>query len=453
MLEKQKSSNIKRQLIIILGSLLLSVLSVSSVGATAKTITAIIIDFLLSEESTFGAQRVSESERPSRAWLSAFEGISAVPLSRSLQDAVDNCPLNTYCVIEIDQLVLTETVFINRSNIKLIGKTNNSITFSGTGSILFIESGTTNIILEDLNIDGRINGVEVERDPDIYAIYLYGSTIQNILIKNNYIQYLDGKEGAHGIAALGTGNTHTSAIANLIIDGNQLNNLRTGFSESIVVNGNVSNWEIINNTVSAVNNIAIDAIGGEGTSPTQTLNGRVVPGDFDAARFGFIQNNTVTNMSTLTNPSYGSVHSFAGGIYIDGGRDIVISDNVVTDTPWAFEIGAENCVNTSNITLENNQSSQSHFGDLLMGGYASTGYLVDQTINCDPLSSQDELEGHGYVSNITVKSNDFNSSGFLNLLIDLSNRILDSVIVQTGVDAVNTNGVVTGDENSIRTSE
>lgn len=425
--------------------------------------TSIIVDLLLSDSSpititpptgpTFGASGVSETDRPSRNWLSQFSGISVSPWSGSLQDAIDNCPNNSSCVFEIDQLNLTETIFINRSNIKLIGIENSKITFSGAGSIFYVESNTSNLVFENLNIDGRVNGVPTERDPDIYAINISGSSIENVLIKNNRIEYLNGKEGAHGIAALGTGNTEQSAISNLIIEGNQLSDLRTGFSESIVVNGNVKNWEIINNSVSRVNNIAIDAIGGEGTSPTQVINGRTVPGEFDAARLGFIEGNQVTTMSTLTNPAYGSQHSFAAGIYIDGGRDIVIKNNIVTDTPWAFEIGAENCVETSNITLENNQSTQSRFGDLLIGGYANNGYLFDQSINCNPLTSSDADEGHGYVRLATVKSNNFDSTGVLNKVIDVSNRVLNTVIIQAGVEAINTDGNVSGDENSIRTSE
>lgn len=434
----------------------------STTVISAKSITPIVVDLLLSDSNPttpppngpeFGAQRVNEANRPTRDWLSVFSGVTPVPLAGSLQDAIDDCPNNSNCVIEIDQLSLSETVFINRSNIKLIGKIDNKIEFTGTGTVLYVESGTTNLVFENLNIDGRINGASIERDPDVYGIYLNGETIQNILIKDNHIQHLDGKEGAHGIAALGTGNSEASAISNLIIEGNQLNDLRTGFSESIVVNGNVKQWEIIDNDVLRVNNIAIDAIGGEGTSPTQVVNGRTLPGPFDAARFGFIQNNRVTTMSTLTNAAYGSQHSFAAGIYIDGGRDIVVSDNVITDTPWAFEIGSENCLSTSNITLENNESSLSRFGDLLIGGYADDGYLVDLSINCNPATSQDRDEGHGYVRLTTVKSNSFNSTGVLDNVIELSNRIRNTVIIQTGVNAVNTDGNANGDQNSIRTSE
>ena len=38
--------------------------------------------------------------------------------------------------------------------------------------------------------------------------------------------------------------------------------------------------------------------------------------------------------------SYGG--GFAGGIYVDGGRDIVIENNVVTECDLGIEIGAEN---------------------------------------------------------------------------------------------------------------
>ncbi len=431
----------------------------------AKSVAPIIAQLLLSDAETvtpptltppgplFGAQAVSESNRPTRDWLAAFSGVAAVPLSGSLQETIDNCPNNSYCVIEIDQLNLSQTVFINRSNIKLVGAANNKITFTGTGSIFYVESNTSNLVFEGLNIDGRINGNPSQREPDIYGIYLNGERINSVLIKENHIQYLDGREGAHGIAALGTGAADASAISNLIIEGNQLNDLRTGFSESIVVNGNVRQWEIINNEVSRVNNIAIDAIGGEGTSPTRVVNGRTLPGLFDAARYGFIQNNRVTDMSTLTNPSYGRQHSFAAGVYIDGGHDILVSGNVVINTPWAYEVGAENCVETSNITVENNQASQSRYGDLLIGGYAAVGFLDQPSINCNPNTSEDNDEGHGYVRFATVKLNTLTSSGVLNRVVELESRIRNTIIIHPGVDAINPDGNASGDQNSIRTSE
>lgn len=421
-----------------------------------------IVDLILSDSIVvdppaviFGATLVPESARPTRSWITVFDGVSPVAVSGSLQTAIDDCV--SVCVIEVDQIDLNDTVYINQTNIKLLGKVGNKITFSAsaTGSMFLIETGAENIIIEDLNIDGRVSNSGKERDPDVIGISVDGDSIANVQLIGNHIHHLDGKEGAHGIAVFGSGASEQTAISNIIVEGNQLNDLRTGFSESIVVNGNVKNWEIIGNSVTDVNNIAIDAIGGEGTSPTRNDNGRIVPGIYDAARFGFIQNNIVTNMSTLSNPAYGSTHSFAAGIYIDGGHNILISGNTITNTPWAFEVGAENCVSTNHITIENNTSSLSRFGDLLIGGYAATGYFADTGINCDPLTSNDNAEGHGYTRFNTVKNNNFTSTSVLENLIETTLRVLNTIIIESegNVMAVNEDGVVTGDQNSIRITE
>ena len=422
----------------------------------------VIVGLILSDVTTveppvvtFGAALVPESSRPTRGWLSTFDGVIPVALSGSLQTAIDDCM--SVCVIEIDQLDINDTVYINQANIKLLGKSGNKITFStsAVGAVFLIETDTQNIIIEGLNIDGSVSNVAKERDPDIIGISIDGNSISNVQLIGNHIHHLDGKEGAHGIAVFGNGATEQTAISNIIIENNQLHDLRTGFSESLVVNGNVKNWEIIGNSVTDVNNIAIDAIGGEGTSPTRNDNGRIVPGIFDAARFGFIQNNTVTNMSTLSNPAYGNAHSFAAGIYIDGGHNILVSDNAIENTPWAIEVGAENCVSTQNLTIKNNTTSLSRFGDLLLGGYAVTGYFADTGINCDPLTSNDNAEGHGYTRFNTIKDNNFTSTSILENLIETTLRVLNTVIIESegNVMAVNEDGIVTGDQNSIRITE
>ncbi|RBP52745.1 hypothetical protein DFR28_101127 [Arenicella xantha] len=426
----------------------------------AQQLPPMLYQLLLSDESTspndstrFGALPLNSSARPTRDWINAFNSATPIPLNEPLQDAIDSCSGMLPCVILIDQLNLSETIYINKSSVKLLGKAGNKITYNGTDSIFLIESNTSNIILEGLEIDGRINNIPAERNPDIYAINLYGNNISQILIKDNYIHHLDGKQNAHGIAALGTGATEQSAISNLIIESNRLEDLRTGSSESIVVNGNVSHWEIIDNDVSRVNNIAIDAIGGEGTSPTQTVNGRIVPGELDVARFGFIENNRITSMSTLDNPAYGSKHSYAAGIYLDGAQNVLVTNNTVSDTPWAIEVGAENCVETANISVINNQTSESRFGDLLIGGYAIGGFVDNLSINCDPNTSEDSDEGHGYVRYTTVKANNFDSSDTLEDTIELSNRIRNTIIIAPNINPINTDGIATGDQNSIRVSE
>ncbi|MBL4673668.1 MAG: hypothetical protein JKX81_15525 [Arenicella sp.] len=397
----------------------------------------------------WGATIVSNSSRPERSWISSFGDVSVTGISSgsALQTAINNCA--DYCVIEIDQLPLTGTININKSKVKLMGKSGNKVTFTGDDSIFSVGSNTREIIFEGLVIDGQDRA---RNSASVFGIFVDGHSISKVQIKGNTIKNLYSESDAHGIAIYGTGNTEFNSVSDIIIENNTLDDLRTGSSESIVVNGNVKQWEILNNNVSNVNNIAIDAIGGEGTSATRTVEGRVLPGLFDAAREGFIEGNSVTNMSTIGNTQYDG-NSWAAAIYVDGGRDISISGNSAINTPWGHEIGAENCIETSNITLSNNSANGSYFGDLVMGGYTAEGYLENTQINCNPLSSSDSAEGHGYVSNATVKSNSFSSSRVDVNKVELQLRIRRTVIIEPGIIAVNTDGVVSGDQNSIRATQ
>jgi hypothetical protein len=283
-----------------------------------------------------------------------------------------------------------------------------------------------------------------------------GKSIKNIAILNNKIHNFDSNENAHGIAVYGTGITNAKAISHVIIEGNSVYEMRTGSSESIVVNGNVKKWEIKSNDVYDINNIAIDAIGGEGTSPSRmNSDGRVLPGKVDAARYGFIEDNFVENMHTTDNPAYGRKESWAAAIYIDGGHHIQLKDNVVVNSAWGYEVGAENCLVSRQITMTGNSAEESYYGDLLLGGYAQRGFLKDKSINCNPNNTRDANEGHGYVRYLTIKENLFNSSATALDPITLQYRTTHAIIVEPGVEAVNEtgNGSARNDENAVRITE
>jgi hypothetical protein len=146
---------------------------------------------------------------------------------------------------------------------------------------------------------------------------------------------LGGSAGAFGIAAYGT---RTSApLDGLVIDGNEVDHLHTGSSESVVVNGNVTHFQITNNLVHDDDNIGIDAIGFEGTVADPAL---------DQARDGLIAGNTLYNITTFENPAYG-VDRSAGGIYVDGGARIVIERNRIYDSDIGLEIASEHLGRTS----------------------------------------------------------------------------------------------------------
>lgn len=166
-----------------------------------------------------------------------------------------------------------------------------------------------------------------------------------------------------GIAVYGTS---TTPINNLVIDGCEIYNLRTGASESVVLNGNVTNFAVTNNIVHDCNNIGIDLIGYE-TSLIDTL---------DRARDGVVSGNTVYNVDTAFNPAYGGNHTTGGGersaagIYVDGGTNIVIERNHVFRCNFGVELASEHASGfTDNITLRNNLLHHNHSAGLIMGGY------------------------------------------------------------------------------------
>jgi len=442
-------------------SVLLMLLLAGSAFAGEYKIVAPVTLLLLQDDARWGAEVIADEHRPEKTWLSQFDSpASIINVDTTISNAINSCPETGYCVVQLNKpITLSSVLIIDRPKTKIIGLSDNNITFdnAGGGSIFEIGSNTSEIIIENLVFYG---GPDNYGDNGIFAIYVSGENIDKVAIRDNEIHHIQSDEDAHGIAIYGEGSTESSAIRNIIIENNHVHDMKTGSSESIVVNGNVKNWEIIKNRVVDVNNIAIDAIGGEGTVPPQTVNGRMLPHPLDAARYGFIEDNVVTRMSTVGNPAYGGGHSWAGAIYVDGAHHLYIANNTVTNTEWAYDIGAENCVVSRDVVLENNTASNSYYGDFLIGGYAEIGFkdLAGQAINCNPITSSDADEGHGYVENVTVKNNTFNSPTttpppqFENT-IELSFRIRQTVIIQSGVTEDHPNGIVSGDENSIRVTE
>ena len=164
------------------------------------------------------------------------------------------------------------------------------------------------------------------------GIYIHGHD-DNVRILHNHVHTLGNYNGtlgsfninAHGIAAYGD-DPH-GAIRDLVIHGNTVDHLRTGASESVVVNGNVNHWAITGNHIFDNNNIGIDAIGYE-----TTITGKYRYTNIDRARNGVISANRISHIQSRGNPSYWD-HGWcncADGIYVDGGTHITIRRNHVT---------------------------------------------------------------------------------------------------------------------------
>ncbi|KAB8142985.1 hypothetical protein F8S13_12145 [Chloroflexia bacterium SDU3-3] len=207
------------------------------------------------------------------------------------------------------------------------------------------------------------------------GIYVPGGSA-GVELRNNSIHDIattyQGTDGgdAHGIAVYGNSST---AITGLVIDGNELYDLKLGSSEALVVNGNVDGFSITKNLVHNTNNIGIDAIGYEGVGPSN-----------DRARNGTIADNRVWSVDSSTNPAYGATCNSGGtvcsggdtsadGIYVDGGTQIVIERNLVIDANIGIELASEHAgKSTDYITVRNNIVSNVDFAGIAAGGYASS---------------------------------------------------------------------------------
>jgi hypothetical protein len=195
------------------------------------------------------------------------------------------------------------------------------------------------------------------------GIWITGSG-SNIQILNNIVHDIktssERSGQAYGISVYGTG--ATLSLDTVTIDGNQVYNLKTGGSESVNVDGNVTNFAITNNIVHDNDNIAIDAIGGEGVSSNTAL---------DYARNGIISGNTIYNISGINNPGENNEYN-ADGIYVDGGSQILIERNLIHHVDIGIEAAAEHkSRNSSYITIRNNLIYASNSIAISIGGYDS----------------------------------------------------------------------------------
>jgi len=163
---------------------------------------------------------------------------------------------------------------------------------------------------------------------------------KGIQILNNQVHNITTKaeaEGnAFGISVYGTSKT---PITQLVISGNEVYDLRTGSSESVNVDGNVTHFHITNNLVHDNDNIGIDAIGYEGVGPV----------GYDEAMYGEISGNTIYNISGITNPGEGYEYD-ADGLYCDGCAYVTFERNVIIQVDYGIETTSENQVCLSNGT-------------------------------------------------------------------------------------------------------
>jgi hypothetical protein len=281
------------------------------------------------------------------------DGSSAHPLS-TIQHAFEQAKPG-------DKVHVLAGTYHERLFLETSGTAGSPITLEGDpGAVISgrgVDEGEHLIYIENQS-HISITGFEMRdlrvKDGSAIRVEGYG---EGFIFRNNRIHEIRGKD-AMGITLYGT--DPKRPINNVTIEGNEIWDCDPAKSEALTLNGNVSNFRILNNRVHDVNNIGIDMIGGEDEIGGTTRN-------------GLVKGNIVYRCRSPYEGGY------AAGIYVDGGHDIIIEDNVITGCDLGIEVGAENARNNATgIKVRNNKIFLNHKAGIVFGGYDKATGRVKQ---------------------------------------------------------------------------
>jgi hypothetical protein len=191
--------------------------------------------------------------------------------------------------------------------------------------------------------------------------------------------------GAYGIAILSHGSDAAHALQHVVVEDDVVDHVRTGQSESLTLNGDVSEFLVASNKVYDTDNIGIDAIGWEENS--------------DQARYGLILGNVVANVDTWGNASYGTWNGKwcteqpenAAGVYVDGSSYIWIDRNTVWNSDQGIDLDVETAHRYADHLLVT--------GNAVVDGRGTS--LADPSKDADPTGIPEKIStvaGHDYVA-------------------------------------------------------
>jgi hypothetical protein len=202
------------------------------------------------------------------------------------------------------------------------------LTVSGTQGLITISGVRSHITVSGFEIRNLTSNTDSAVP---CGVWITGSGT-GIQILNNRIHNIvtTSEENGNGCGLFAYGTSKTP-ITNLVVSGNELFDLKTGESESMTLNGNVTHFQITNNLVHDNDNIGIDIIGYERTGPT----------GYDQAGWGVVSGNTVYNISGIGNPGEGNSYD-ADGLYCDGCAYTTFERNVIMQVDYGIETTSEN---------------------------------------------------------------------------------------------------------------
>lgn len=259
------------------------------------------------------------------------------------------------------------------------------------------------------------------------GITFYDGGQNHIIIRNNKIHDLKTTNGANeeygANAILLMGEHKTTPISNVVIYDNYIYDNKIGYSESISVAGNCEGIYVFKNTLINNTNISIDFYGNnsDGYCPTPSLN---------QPRYSMAIGNIVEKSK--------SEYADCAGIYVDGARDILISNNKVFDSQYGIEIGSEEkSVNypVTNIDVFNNLIYDNQFCGIRIGGYdlKTSGVVKNVNVFNNTLKNNDTEIIINMVENIFIKQNVFKTNGIIMSSEDFNGQNIKNVVFENNL--------------------
>ncbi len=367
------------------------------------------------------------------AFASAQTNYYVAPSGNDTNDGSLATPWATlqYAVTQLspgDTLNVRAGTYAGQIDLSVSGTSAQKITIRNYQSEVAVISGATLApYLYLMKIDHvdyiTIDGLKFQDYQELDAIGILVISSTGISILNNEFSNIDYSSSAQGQTPNASQNSQpiivfgrdaSTPMTDLLIQGNAVHDCEVGFSECISVNGNVDGFEILNNQVYNNTNIGIVAIGHEGECPTPAL---------DQARNGLIKDNIVHDCP--------SAYAAAGGIYIDGGKDIVVENNTSYNNDYGIEVGCENNGNAPNdpsasgITVRNNLLYNNQVCGIAIGGYnyPTTGKVETTTISNNTCYHDDTNNGYNgelvitYVETSSIENNIFYATNTDKVLI------------------------------------
>jgi hypothetical protein len=230
---------------------------------------------------------------------------------------------------------------VDSRNVEIYGLTVQDYTFDGTAHVpagIYVtarsDTATTNQSVVPHRSVCFLGGGACS---DIYVIDNTVRDITNTADENHGTQSVcgNGNVDGYGIAVIAAGSATSPALQHVVLEGNTVTGTRTGQSETVTINGNITDFLATGNVIHDADNIGLDTIGWE-TGSSQ-------------ARHGYVGGNTVYNVDTWSNTAYGkwvngtcvARPENAAGIYDDGGSFIWIDSNTVWNTDQGINLDVE----------------------------------------------------------------------------------------------------------------